>query len=82
MNACIHIQNRVFMENKSFVSITKVNGYINDTLRGGTRRGRLGWVGGVGGGVVYCIFVLLPTYTIKNTTLSVKPQERNGKKNE
>ena len=41
----------------------------------------MGWVGGGGGGqwVVYCIFVLLPTYTIKNTTLSVKPQDRNGK---
>ena len=65
------------MENKSFVSITKVNGYINDTLRG--EQEGAGWGGG--GGVVYCIFVLLPTYTIKNTTLSVKPQERNGEKN-
>ena len=36
------------MENKSFVSITKVNGYINDTLRG-EQEGPV-VVGGGGGG--------------------------------
>ena len=38
------------MENKSFVSITKVNGYINDTLRGEQEGAGWGGWGGGGGG--------------------------------
>ena len=65
------------MENKSFVSITKVNGYINDTLRG--EQEGVGWWGGGGGGSILYFCVTSYIHDQKHDIVCKTPRKKRKK---